>query len=482
MSNELVERLAAALEMINKDGSGLHTKAPGSAHSGVLLQQPGGLFSIAGVDRNVVSTHVAPMGLGAALPAFSSNIDDPRFAFITGFGADLGSEATNPCDDAPKNYMKSGMLTARFGRIMRQTETIEIDKILHQKRGASTDLRLMGQVLGQQVGMDIGSMNEQEILNMVVNSEMVNVGVSFERKLSSLMWSGSPANNSAGGGYMEFPGLDNQIATGQVDADTNTAMPAADSYILDFNYNAVDGTFLDIVEYVSMMEYYLHNLAMRTNMLPIRWALVMRPELWFELSAVWPCRYLTHRCTVAAGTNPMVINDNVNVQIRDQMRDGKYIDINGRRYPVIEDDGIFEHNNANNANVAAGSFASSLYFVPLVVRGNFPVTYWEYIDYRNVAGELAALGSGRSQVPFWTDNGRYLWVYRDNSFCFDLQAKVEPRVVLRTPHLAGKIDNILYTPLSHLRDSDPDSSYWKDGGVSFRTGSTNYAVWGNFTV
>jgi hypothetical protein len=149
---------------------------------------------------------------------------------------------------------------------------------------------------------------------------------------------------------------------------------------------------------------------------------------------------------------------------------------------VITDDGIYEANNINDANVPAGSYASSIYFVPLRVRGNFPATYWEYIDYRNVSRQLSPMGQGARQVPFWTENGRFLWVYRDNSFCFDLQAKIEPRAICRTPQLAGKIDSVLYSPLQHLRSPYPDSPYWQDGGLSVRGGSTNYAVWGNFTV
>ena len=58
-----------------------------------------------------------------------------------------------------------------------------------------------------------------------------------------------------------------------------------------------------------------------------------------------------------------------------------------------------------------------------------------------------------------------------------MTAKIEPRVVLRTPHLAAKLTNIMYTPLVHLRDWSPDSPYWQDGGVSIRTQTTSYAVW-----
>lgn len=485
---DLLERFVAALEALEqqtkseKEQSPMRRKAVASVNTSTLLTQPGGLFSIAGIENEVISTHIAPMGLGAALPAFPSNIDDPRYGFLTGFTTTVGSEATAPCGDAPMGFMKAGNLTATFGRIMRQTQTIEIDKVLHQKRGASTELRLLGEITGQNIGGNMSNVNQQNILNTVVDAEMIGVGVQLERKLATLVWQGAISNNTAQGGYKEFPGLDNQIATGQKDADTGTLMPSADSDIKNFNYNDVDGTTLDIVEYLSMLEYFLYYKAQRTGMLPVTWAVVMRPELWFELSAVWPCRYLTDRCRNSGGTNPVVINDSNNVDLRDRMRDGMSITINGRTYPVIVDDGIYENTNATSASVPAGYYASNIYMVPLRVRGSFPVTYWEYIDYRGVQAQIAGLGQGAQQVPFWTDDGRFLWVYRPNGYCFDLQAKIEPRIVLRTPHLAGKIQNVRYSPLQHLVDSNPSSSYHVNGGVSLRGGSTNQAVWGNFVA
>ena len=459
----------------------LHTKAPAAFQTGMLLQQPGGIFSVAGMERDVISTHIAPMGIGSYLPAVPGMIDDPRFGFILGFTAESGDEATNPCDDAPSGFMKGGNLTAQWGRIMRQTNTIEMDKLLHESRGSTADLQLMNMMVGG--GASPQLMPNADPTKLVILSEMVGVGVQLERKLSTITWQGTPGNNTAGGGYKEYPGLDSQIATGRMDADTGTLMPAADSMIMEFNYADVDGIVNDIVQYVSHMEYNLRNIANRTRMAPVTWGLAMRPELWMELSAIWPCRYLTDRCTtVGANANPMVINDSNNVELRDRMRNTMTLPINGRNYPVIEDDGIFEHTNINNANVPAGSYASSIYFVPLRVRGNYPSTYWEYIDYRRIRQQLSPMGMGAQNVPFWTENGLLLWVYRDNSFCFDLQAKVEPRVVLRTPHLAGKIDHIMYSPLTHLRSPDPASPYWVDGGLSVRGGDTNYAVWGNFTV
>jgi hypothetical protein len=224
-----------------------------------------------------------------------------------------------------------------------------------------------------------------------------------------------------------------------------------------------------------MLEFYLQNNARKMGLDPVQWVVVMRPELWFELSAVWPCAYLSNRCNVG-DSNAVVINDNVNVNMRDEMRNGRFIDINGNRYPVVIDDGIFEHDSTNNVNLEPGQYASSIYMVPLTITGGFPVTYLEHVNYRAAQSDIALL-NGKER--FWTDGGKYMWVVEQNRFCYLLSVKTEQRVVLRTPHLAGKIDAVAYSPLQHLRSFDPASPYHADGGVSMRAnpfGSIN-AIW-----
>lgn len=478
MADELLQTLARAVAQ--QMNGGMSTKDALNYNTATLLTQPGGIFSTHGIERNIVSTFIAPMGLGSYIPAFPSNVDDPRVGFLLGVTDTTGDEPTYPCDNAPAGYLKAGTLTYRFGRVQRDTNTIEVDKILHEKRGATRDLMLMGNMMGS----DLAGMAGRNPLEGVVMSEMAQVGVQLERKLSRLVWQGTPGNNTAGGGYAEFPGLDLQIATGHMDADTGTLMPAADSLVFNFNYNIVDGSTLNIVEYMSYMEHYLSDVAMRTGVQPVQWAVVMRPDLWFELSSVWACRYMTNRCS-AVDTSYIDAVPSYDaadgVRLRDDMRNGMYIIINGKRLPVITDDGILEHTNANNGNLAAGDYASSIYFVPLRMRGNFPTTYWEYINYSVLGNALSPLPSSVTS-RFWTEGGKLLWTYEDQSYCIKMHAKIEPRLVLRTPHLAGRIDYVRYSPMQHLREPYPDSPYFKDGGLSVRGGSTNYAVWGNFTV
>jgi hypothetical protein len=260
-----------------------------------------------------------------------------------------------------------------------------------------------------------------------------------------------------------------------VDADSNTACPALDSDVKDFAYNDVEGVVLDIVDYLSEMEHYLTT-ADRDQHLVVKRALVMRPDLYFVLSKVYPCRYLTNGCQNDAGTNVAVINDTVNSNMRWEIFNNRRLPINGTFYPVILDTGIFEHNSTNNANVPAGCFASSIYFVPLTAN-NLPMTYLEYVDYTKSNLDITAL-NGKEQ--FWhTDNGRYFWSIEQHNTCVLLNLVTEPRIVLRAPQLAGKIQRIRYCPMQHQKEWDPSGSYFYNGGVSTRGVTTTYSIWGS---
>jgi len=307
-------------------------------------------------------------------------------------------------------------------------------------------------------------------------AEMVQVGVQIERTISRMAWQGTPANNTAGGGYKEFPGLDNQIATGQVDAETGVACEALDSDVKDFNLNPVDGASPSIVEYVSALEFYLTTLAQDAGLDPVEWVFVMRPGLWWALTDIWPCQYNTNKCATAViGSASQVIVDGRDmVADRDRMRRSMTIDVNGNTYPVITDTGIFEHDSTNNGNLNPGQYASSIYMVPLTITGGYQVTYLEHVDYRAAQRDVALL---RGTQQFWTDRGMYSWAVEYQKWCYELTAKIEPRIVLRTPQLAGKIQNVKYEPLQHQREPYPDSPYNYDGGVSLRGKDAVKAVW-----
>lgn len=441
----------------------------GGAMTAQQLHGLGGIFAQLGADPEFLSTYVKPQSISSVLPIFPSVDEDPRYWTLTGFTAPSGSQPTNACDSAPTGYTKGCQLTAYFGLKRFDTQEIEMDKVmLRVNRGDFKDLRFIGNPITGGTNLFPGGVTRDNALNVITAMEMLRTAAYMEMALHNDVWQGTVAAGS-------FPGLAAQVATGQVDAASNTACASLDSDIKNFAYNDVCGTTLDIVEYLSSMMYYLESLAMDTGMAPVRYVLAMRPQLWFELSACWPCSYLSNRCNDSSGTQLLTVNDGNNVNMRDRMRNSLKLPVNGIEYDVILDTGIFEHNNTNNANLAAGTFASTIYAIPITIAGNFPATYREYVDYRQAAPDEALL-RGR---PSWfhTDGGMYSWTYLELRWCYSLALKTEQRIVLRAPQLAGALQNVMYSPLQHLREPDFSSSYHVDGGVSYRPAGTRYSVW-----
>lgn len=441
-------------------------KTPAQFQTANRLHGNGGLFSTPGLEREIITAHIRPSGIGGMLPLLANVDENPVYGSITGITAPVGSQPTHSCDDAPYAYLKGCNLTARFGRIRYDTNTIDMNIVMRKlNRADYTDLVLRGRMLGL---TDVGpTTSEGNMLNIITQSEMVTVGVLFERELTRQIWQGSFAIAN------EFPGLDVQIATGQRDADTGTTCPALDSDVKSYGWAVMTDS---IAYYLATLEFYLHNNAQKMGLMPVQWVVVMRPELWEELTAIYPCAYYTNKCNTALATNTVLsVDGREMVALRDAMRNGMYIDINGRRYPVMTDDGIYEYNNINNAHCLPGEYASSIYFVPLTIVGGMPVTFRQYLDYRQAQPDIALL---RGLQDFWTDNGIYTWALEQIKWCYKLAAKTEQRIVLRTPQLAGRVDYIKYVPLQHLRSPMPDSPYWSDGGVSLRGGmSAPYAPW-----
>ena len=291
----------------------------------------------------------------------------------------MGCVIENPCEDAPTGYIKGGSLTAKFGLTRQDTNTIDVMNVAMRKnRGDFKDLMLRGDLLGT-AGLTptaIRAMSDAEFLTNLVSAEMITAAIIAQRELSTDMWQGTV-------GIGAFPGLDVQINTGHIDAFTGAAMPSVDSKVIDFNFNSVNGGNPDIVEIMHAMEHYLYFNAIHMGFDPVQWVIVMRPELWEELINVWVCKYFTNHCSDNAGNNIVHVNDGTAAELRAQMKNAHYLDINGRRYPVIEDTGIYQRDwNTDAGSLAKGEFASSIYFVPLAVQGGaFKTTYREYKDY-----------------------------------------------------------------------------------------------------
>ena len=447
----------------------------------------GGLFGVRGLERDVISTHTQITGsLGEVLPIQSSIDTNPLVPYITGFLRSDQQEKNAVCDNPVQaaNF-KTGILTTVFGRKEFKTRQAEINRIGQRvNRGEFHDLNIVnGPLVEGMAGLMSGFFGLQGQAGILAGREMamrlVEVGVAFQRWFCPQVFIGNPANSSAGGGYKEFPGLDLLISTTKVDALTGTALPSLYSTVINFQYKAVSATTdPNIVRVLTQMYYYLQDKARRQDMSPVQLAFVMRSNLFYELTRYWACQYWTDACVSASTALNLNVDGREQTEFRDDMRNAKYLLIDGQRVPVILDDCIYEDNNSVNGTIPVGGFGSDIYIVPLSARGGTIRTlYWEYYDYRNDV--LPAVADARAGSFFWSDNGVFLWGLKaPDNWCIELISKVEPRIRLVTPQLAGRLLNVSYTPFIHTDDPLPSEYYFLNGGVTTgRPSASPYSEW-----
>lgn len=439
---------------------------------------PGGFMSTPGLENPVLSTYIAPHGIDEYLPISPARVVNPLYPIFTGVTEEAGSEPATVCDDGPTALLKGATLSNVFGRIIRSTPTMDKGELVETVRGQNTQLSLLANrgAPGGRISSTGFEVPADDILRYATKGAMFAAGALIQRKLVRLMWQGNPANNNpATAGYKEFAGLDLQIRTGIVDAESGVAVPSLDSYVKNANYALISE--YNIVAHLQDMEFRLRRRA-EDHFGSAEFVLVMRPEVWEQLTNIWPLQYNTQMGNnVLAGMSnvQLTLNADSVVSARDEMRRNQSIIINGNTYRVVLDHGIDEEVDADSASINAGEYASTIYFLPLTVAGGFAVTRIEYLDFREGIAQERAVGLDTGLV--WTDDGRYIWSAEEKHTCFWFRARTEPRVILHTPHLAGKIQRVKVRPLSHYIDPYPDSAYHVDGGVSVRPRETLYMPW-----
>lgn len=441
---------------------------------------PGGLFSMPGLSRPVFSAMLLPsVGIASRIPARPSMDANPLYGIFTGVTATTGDEPTDACDDPPTaGLSKLCMHTFVFGRQARQTRAFDIDRMgIVTNRGEFLDLQLMnnpfeanspdtgsGQAVSANPFMPTSPVNMGDVLKNEAAKAIFELGVSWARDFAKETYTGNPANNSGARKY--FYGLDILINTGYRDAESGTLCPAADSIIQSFGNNRVDLTPTDAVTVITYIYRNLKYIAEHAGLTPVKWVLSMRFGLFYELTQIWPIAYYTNRNTVTVADQQLFNNGKEMIELRDAMRNGKYLLIDGEQVEVVLDEAITE------TEPAAGVFSSTIYFNPLTVLGGTPVMYWEHVNYNAPGGAMDAAAimapNGSYQV---SDGGRFLWHRKPPSnFCVQMVSKTEPRLLLLTPHIAARLTNIRYAPYLHERGSFTDDGYFVDGGRTDRAG------------
>lgn len=445
----------------------------GNANEIQLLHGPGGLLNTAGLENPLLSTVVRPMGLGPYLPAFPSTATQPYYGLITEIVSGGESEPDYICDPAPTGDMKSGVLSTTFGRVQQATEDIDLGTITQTLNNADrTDLMMLGNLLDQ---ADAGSgfpsgINESNVLNNAIKAGMVTAAFTMALKLNIMLWEGDPAAATANGGHIPFNGLSKLVKTGYTDAQTANAIPPADSAVVDGAFTTI-GVDADVVGTLRRVMQYLEHLADST-VGGATFAIVMRNNMWDAVSDVWHTEYQDEiTAQIGASTaSRLVLDASQLVASRDALKTNQLLPINGRVYPVIIDSGIHEVDSVEDAvNLSAGEYSSPIYVIPLTIGPGIPVTYWEYLDWTVTQALLNESGFA-NMINFVTDGARFVWTAQQTRMCISLQMRTEPRVVLRTPQLAARIDDLIYVPTAPLfRQPHVGDAGYVAGGETTRT-------------
>ena len=440
----------------------------------------GGNFRLPGVDPQLFHTIVGNRGILGQLPTVATTQTDPTYAIVTGVTADTGAEPDAVCDTAPvAGLMKNCVTSAPFGRYTRRTQEIELTRLGKvSDRSDPMDLRMVGTPISQS-GLFLeagpagaGGSAPGDLLANETRRKFWELGISIHRFISQQLWTGSTANNSGAGGYAEINGFERLVATGYNDVLTNNVCPAVDSQLLDMNYARIDASGTEIVDALSYLVRYAKNLAFRTGVDPVRWVLAMREELFYELTAVWPCAYLTYRCEIA-GNARLNIDGAEQLRMTQEMRQGNYLLIDGMRFEVVLDDGISADTPTTDASVTEGCSSSDIFLIPMSIGGGIATTYLEYMDYGNAS---IATAIADSKVAA-TVEGPWLTTLDQTRTCIAWQTVMEPRLVLRTPWLAARLQNVMYCPTLNVRQPFPTDPYYLNGGATGRTGPSYYALW-----
>lgn len=463
----ILEQLVKELEQARK-----HTN-PVGVHSAPTVHGPDGLFGVSGLERDVISSRVAGPGLASALGTIGSVTRYPLYPYVTGKQPATGSQVTNSCEEAPvAGQLMTCLQTAQFGLYMFSTRELELNKVgALIDAGERTDLRFVNDPLVMQMGSIFMNISNPQLALRVgreVLMRFLEVGMDFQELLSTQVYTGTGLAN-------EFPGLELLVVENHYDAKTGVACGLA-SDVRDFG--DVDITTstgaASLVDHIVSMYRSAKYKAERMGFSPVEFVWVMRDQVFTKVSDIWPCAYMTSGCIPANSNVSVNINTDEQIRVRVAMREGKYLPIDGENVRVITDPWMPEDDLGGNL------FSSDIYLLPMMVRGGRRVLFWEYFDYNSGVNQALVdgnLGGGE----FWIDGGRYLVVKKpQKNFCVQWQIKIEPRLILETPQLAGRLMNVATTLTEHWIDPGTSSLYASNYGNPSGYGAPSlYNQWNN---
>ena len=458
-----LEELKALKSIIAKNDPA-STTLPGTNWHGPLQDGSGnyGLLSEPGVRPEMFSTLVRPTSFMALLTPEPSRYANELLDIMTGVTQESGTNAEDWCGNPPgPGLAKHCKQSYEFGKFFGKTDLNAIPDIGLLKNRADVPRQILNsgpQAYPFYPDLMFRMTNTESRLQ----ADFWRFGVGMERSMARVGISGSTAVASSAtewGWTKEFDGLEQRIKTGHADPG-GTLCPALDSIVVDFNEADIDDTVgggdgRGISEVLVDINFALDDRADTMGIAGFQKVIVMRKELFRALTYQLACDYTTFRCRTTRGD----FNVSEERQLQQDMYRRRYLWLDGEEVPVQFDAGI-----ALTKQTAAATYKAGLFFVPMMWSGG-RLTRLEYFPMDNpYATEFANF---QGNAPAVINNGMYAIAERDNGFCKEYLVAAQMRMILETPWLAARIDDIEFTYRAETRAPYANESFYANGGDTY---------------
>lgn len=425
-------------------------------------QNVAGLFTRPGAEPGMFSTLTQPDGIFLnALRGTSALTVMPEYDIFSGVLGCQGSNGSDFCSDAPSaGFGKLCTTSSRFGAMWIKTHQVELNKIGGRINRADVDKNLINNPLVYPFMPEI--VTRARNINSQLGFETMALGVTTHRWLTHVIFHGvygMQGGNAHCGFNMEFDGFDRLIRTGYLDIVSGNHCSSADSRVINWLNNLACGTLqgYTLVDTMSWLMNYLQQKADAQGLTPTDWVVAMHPNLFNALVQCWPCDYNTAGCNMRDTNSERTVTGTELTNARDMMRQGSFLPVNGANLPVWQTSAIGE-------TVNGAGFSSPLYVIPLSSLG-MKTTYLEWFNQNN-ADIQEYVGADRN-IHYTSMNDGF-WAMTDSQqrMCQEWYFAAQPRLIMRTPWLAARIENINYGAAFNLfQDSPyPGDIYHRDGG------------------
>jgi hypothetical protein len=428
-----------------------------------------GLFSAPGVRPQRFSALERPFSFMNLLSMTKSAYANDILEIMTGQTASSGTNATGFCGDPPTvGQLKTCAQVFGWGSYYIKTN-LEAAGLIGQLRNRAD---VPAQILN--AGPNYNPLIPELMYQLAdtrdpMQTEFFRIGVDLERtmELNGVLGQAGVAASTINGlpntGWItQFSGIDQQVKTGYRDqlAAGTPLCAAADSAVVSFNAlitgNGAQG--VDVVKALTSLYRGLKLRASRVGMANVRLVIVMRQELFQPLTEVWACNYSTYAC--AGSTSAPNMRDGMRIQeLRTEMYANQYLLIDGVQVPVAFSDGIALDATANQ------TYNSDVYILPVEWEG-MPLLRMEYYDMAN--GYTERWSNAIMQQTRVINNGMYLMGVRSTGLCFEYHLQARFRLILETPFLSGRLNDLQAQYIDPALMPYPSTSLYVNGGITYR--------------